>query len=138
MHKIDPTRDLSQALPAKTDVEILSGAPPSDSECSTFLKTNIIADQYTLECRQRTEFLELGTVMGRPMLVHTIRTPLIDEQGLLDGLIGFGMDIGVGSGDDLLDMVRSWKGEGAPVPIHPSVYVLPGKNGGLNHGVDDF
>jgi PAS domain-containing protein len=124
MHAIDPAGDLSDQVLEKTDAEILSGSPLSDSERSTFLKTNVIADQYTLQCRQRSEFLELGTVMGRPMMIHTIRTPLFDDAGQLEGIIGFAMDISVGGGDNLLDMVRSREGDGGIVRIHPSVYVL--------------
>ena len=43
--------------------------------------------------------------MGRPMLIHTIRTPLFNDDGQIEGIIGLGMDIGVGGGGNLLDMV---------------------------------
>jgi PAS domain-containing protein len=63
IHAIDQGRDLSDQVLEKTDTEILSGAPPSDSERSSFLETNI-AGRTTKVYPMFGRFVEYGLKTG--------------------------------------------------------------------------
>jgi hypothetical protein len=52
-----------------------------------------IPDHYALESCQRSEFYEKGQSLGRPMMIHSIRTPVFSPSGQLEGLVGFGLEI---------------------------------------------
>jgi hypothetical protein len=90
---LESTPDCADEVFGMTDDQIISKYAFNDKGCSTFLKSMPIADHYAIESCQRSEFYEKGQSQGRPMMIHSIRTPVFSPNGQLEGLVGFGIEI---------------------------------------------
>ncbi|KJS32317.1 MAG: hypothetical protein VR64_07300 [Desulfatitalea sp. BRH_c12] len=108
----------------KTDEEILAGYSGDDQNYSSFLETMSIADRQTLRTRKRSTFLELGKVHGYPpMLIHSVRTPVYDQDYQLHGIIGVGSVI-ADCCDDLHAMARTMFGTDKIIELHPNIIIV--------------